>query len=78
MRHLVPRKLSHVQIMPRPPKMKHKKLILDKLEVAEIVMKKISGLLDEISGSGQDTGDDDDILVLQLIRETRDLILDED
>lgn len=58
--------------------MKHKKLILDKLEVTEMLLKKISGLLDGISGSGQDTGDDDDILAFQLVREARKLILDED
>lgn len=58
--------------------MKHKKLILDKLDVAKLLTEKISGLLDEISGSGQDTGDDDDIVILHLIKETRDLILDED
>ena len=55
--------------------MKHKKLILDKLEVVSTCLDAITGVLDEISMSGQDTGNDEDILAIQLIKEIRSLIL---
>ena len=58
--------------------MKHKKLILDKLEVVSACLDAITGVLDEISCSGQDTGNDEDILAIQLVKETIELINDED
>ena len=58
--------------------MKNKKLILDKLEVIETSIKRVSGVLDGIDGSGQDVGDDDDILALQLTKEVIELINNED
>ena len=58
--------------------MKHKKLILDKLDVIKMSAEKLSGILDGIDGSGQYVGDDEDILIILLAKETIALIKDED
>ena len=59
-------------------KIKHKKLIFDKLEIIETRIKRFSGILDGIDASGQDAGDGDDILALFLTKEVIKLIEDED